>query len=88
MNGMGIKWFVGIVLGLLLLVVLCMLVILWLLGGWESGVIGVLFVCLLLWVVIISVSVLFLISVGVWVVLVVVNVVLFGVFWLLCLMVI
>ena len=82
MNGMGTKWLAGTVLGLPLSVALCTLSILWLPGGWESGVIGALLACLRLWAVIISVSVLFSTSARAWSVLAAANAVSFGVLWL------
>ncbi|CAJ0742960.1 hypothetical protein R16034_03407 [Ralstonia edaphis] len=82
MSGMGTKWLAGAVLGLPLSIALCTLAILWLPGGWESGVIGALLVCLPLWAVIISVSALFPTSARAWGVLAAVNAVSFGVLWL------
>ncbi|CAJ0702777.1 hypothetical protein LMG19089_03179 [Ralstonia edaphis] len=82
MNGMGTKWLAGAVLGLPLSIALCTLAILWLPGGWESGVIAALLVCLPLWAVIISVSVLFPTSARAWTVLAAANAVSFGVLWL------
>ena len=82
MNGMGTKWLAGAVLGLPLSIALCTLAILWLPGGWESGVIAALLVCLPLWAVIISVSVLFPTSARAWTVLAPANAVSFGVLWL------
>ncbi|CAJ0691670.1 hypothetical protein KOL96_04955 (plasmid) [Ralstonia wenshanensis] len=82
MNGMGTKWLAGTVLGLPLSVALCTLSILWLPGGWESGVIGALLACLPLWAVIIGVSVLFSTSARAWSVLAAANAVSFGVLWL------
>jgi len=82
MNGMGTKWLAGTVLGLPLSVALCTLAILWLPGGWESGVIGALLVCLPLWAVIISVSVLFRSSARAWGVLTASNALSFGALWL------
>jgi len=51
-------------------------------GGWESGVIGALLVCLPLWAVIISVSVLFPTSARAWTVLAAANAVSYGALWL------
>ena len=82
MNGMGTKWLAATVLGLPLSVALCTLAILWLPGGWESGVIGALLVCLPLWAVIISVSVLFRSSARAWGVLTAANALSFGALWL------
>lgn len=82
MSGMGTKWLAGAVLGLPLSIALCTLAIVWLPGGWESGVIGALLVCLPLWAVIISVSVLFSSSARAWVVLAAANALSFGVLWL------
>jgi len=82
MTGMGTKWLAGTVLGLPLSVALCTLAILWLPGGWESGVIGALLVCLPLWAVIISVSVLFPTSARAWTVLAAANAVSYGALWL------
>ncbi|MCT7298505.1 hypothetical protein N5J06_12885 [Ralstonia sp. CHL-2022] len=82
MNGVGTKWLAGTVLGLPLSVALCTLAILWLPGGWESGVIGALLVCLPLWAVIISVSVLFRSSARAWAVLTAANALSFGALWL------
>lgn len=82
MSGMGTKWLAGAVLGLPLSIALCTLAILWLPRGWESGVIGALLVCLPLWAVIISVSVLFPTSARAWGVLAAANAVSFGVLWL------
>ncbi|KHK57790.1 membrane protein [Ralstonia sp. A12] len=82
MNGMGTKWLAGAVLGLPLSIALCTLAILWLPGGWESGLIGALLVCLPLWAVFISVSVLFSTSVHAWIVFGTANLLSFGVLWL------
>ncbi|ANH76154.1 hypothetical protein A9Y76_24775 [Ralstonia insidiosa] len=82
MTGMGTKWLAGVVLGLPLSIALCTLAILWLPGGWESGLIGALLVCLPLWVVFISASVLFSTSVHAWVVFGTANLLSFGVLWL------
>ncbi|CAJ0717839.1 hypothetical protein LMG6871_02256 [Ralstonia edaphis] len=82
MNGMGTKWLAGAVLGLPLSIALCTLAILWLPGGWESGVIAALLVCLPLWAVIISVSVLFPTSARAWTVLAAANAASFGALWL------
>ncbi|KMW45614.1 hypothetical protein PQH03_25415 [Ralstonia insidiosa] len=82
MNGMGTKWLAGTVLGLPLSIALCTLAILWLPGGWESGLIGALLVCLPLWAVFISVSVLFSTSVRAWAVFGTANLLSFGVLWL------
>ncbi|CAJ0858209.1 hypothetical protein R20233_00570 [Ralstonia sp. LMG 32965] len=82
MSGMGTKWLAGTVLGLPLSIALCTLAIRWLPGGWESGVIGALLLCLPLWAVIISVSVLFPTSARAWGVLAAANAVSFGVLWL------
>ncbi|MRS97246.1 hypothetical protein GJQ57_01125 [Ralstonia pickettii] len=82
MNGIGTKWLAGTVLGLPLSVALCTLAILWLPGGWESGIAGALLACLPLWAVIISASVLFRSSARAWTVLVAANALSFGVLWL------
>ena len=82
MNGMGTKWLAGTVLGLPLSVALCTLAILWMPGGWESGVIGALVACLPLWAVIISVSVLFPTSARAWGVLTAANALSLGALWL------
>ncbi|GCB02475.1 hypothetical protein [Ralstonia sp. SET104] len=82
MTGMGTKWLAGAVLGLPLSIALCTLAILWLPGGWESGVIGALLICLPLWAVIISVSVLFSTSARAWALLAAANALSFGVLWL------
>ncbi|MEE2979650.1 MAG: hypothetical protein VYB88_19475 [Pseudomonadota bacterium] len=82
MNGIGTKWLAGTVLGLPLSVALCTLAILWLPGGWESGIVGALLACLPLWAVIISASVLFRSSARAWTVLVAANALSFGALWL------
>ena len=82
MTGMGTKWLAGAVLGLPVSIALCTLAIVWLPGGWESGVIGALLFCLPLWAVIISLSVLFPTSARAWAVLAAANAVSFGVLWL------
>ena len=82
MSCMGTKWLAGAVLGLPLSIALCTLAILRLPGGWESGVIGALLVCLPLWAVIISVSVLFPTSARAWGVLAAANALSFGALWL------
>lgn len=82
MNGMGTQWLAGTVLGLPLSIALCTLAILWLPGGWESGIIGALLACLPVWAVIISASVLFAGSARAWSVLAVANALSFGVLWL------
>jgi hypothetical protein len=82
MTGMGTKWLAGAVLGLPLSIALCTLAIVWLPGGWESGVISALLFCLPLWAVIISLSVLFPTSARAWAVLAAANAVSFGVLWL------
>jgi hypothetical protein len=82
MTGMGTKWLAGAVLGLPLSIALCTLAIQWLPGGWESGIIGALLVCLPLWAVIISVSVLFSSSSRAWTVLAAADALSLGVLWL------
>lgn len=82
MNQIGTKWLAGAVLGLPLSIALCALAILWLPGGWESGVIGALLACLPVWVVVICVSVLFPTSARAWTVLAAANALSFGVLWL------
>ncbi|WP_426399376.1 hypothetical protein ACN9M1_24055 [Ralstonia sp. R-29] len=81
MTGIGTKWLAGVVLGLPLSVALCTLAIVWLPGGWESGVIGALLACLPLWVVIISGSTLFRTSARAWSVLAAGNALSYCVLW-------
>ena len=81
MTGIGTKWLAGVVLGLPLSIALCTLAIVWLPGGWESGVIGALLACLPLWVVIISGSTLFPTSARAWTMLAAGNALSYSVLW-------
>lgn len=81
-TGIGTRWLAGAVLGLPLSIALCALAIVWLPGGWESGVIGALLACLPVWAVIISMSVLFPTSARAWTVLAAANALSFGVLWM------
>lgn len=58
-GGIGTKWLAGTLLGFPLSLAVCTLAILWLPGGWQSGIIGAVTASLPLWVAIISTSLLF-----------------------------
>ncbi|TDF63109.1 hypothetical protein E1J61_26135 [Cupriavidus sp. L7L] len=78
---MGTKWLAGILLGLPLAVALCTLSILWLPGGWETGIVAAVVACLPVWVTIISCSLLFGTSRSAWLWLGGANLVCFGALW-------
>ncbi|EON20531.1 hypothetical protein C265_06164 [Cupriavidus sp. GA3-3] len=80
---MGTKWLAGALLGLPLAVALCTLLILWLPGGWETGIVAAVVACLPVWVAIISASLLFRSSRTAWVWLGGANLLCFGALWLL-----
>lgn len=78
---MGTKWLAGALLGLPLAVALCTLAILWLPGGWETGVVAAVVACLPVWVAIISASLLFRTSRTAWIWLGGANLLCFGALW-------
>ncbi|WP_454735326.1 hypothetical protein [Cupriavidus necator] len=78
---MGTKWLAGTLLGLPLAVALCTLAILWLPGGWETGVVAAVVTCLPVWVAIISCSLLFRSSASAWLWLGGANLLCFGAMW-------
>lgn len=81
-SAMGTKWLAGALLGLPLAVALCTLLILWLPGGWETGIVAAVVACLPVWVAIISASLLFRSSRTAWVWLGGANLLCFGALWL------
>ncbi|MFS8977677.1 hypothetical protein PO002_24760 [Cupriavidus necator] len=80
-DAMGTKWLAGTLLGLPLAVALCTLAILWLPGGWETGVVAAVVTCLPVWVAIISCSLLFRSSASAWLWLGGANLLCFGALW-------
>ncbi|MFJ4291957.1 hypothetical protein ACIP1U_19555 [Cupriavidus sp. NPDC089707] len=78
---MGTKWLAGTLLGLPLAVALCTLSILWLPGGWETGIVAAVVACLPVWVTIISCSLLFRTSRSAWLWLCGANLLCFGALW-------
>ncbi|MBP0639697.1 MULTISPECIES: hypothetical protein [unclassified Cupriavidus] len=78
---MGTKWLAGTLLGLPLAVALCTLSILWLPGGWETGLVAAVVACLPVWVAIISCSLLFRTSRSAWLWLGSANLLCFGALW-------
>ncbi|BDB23921.1 hypothetical protein Tamer19_35150 [Cupriavidus sp. TA19] len=78
---MGTKWLAGTLLGLPLAVLLCTLSILWLPGGWETGIVAAVVACLPVWVTIISCSLLFRTSRSAWLWLGGANLLGFGALW-------
>lgn len=78
---MGTKWLAGTLLGLPLAVALCTLGIVWLPGGWQSGLVAAVFLCLPAWVAIISLSLLFRTSMTAWLWLAGANLAAFGLIW-------
>lgn len=78
---MGTKWLAGTLLGLPLAMVLCTLSILWLPGGWETGIVAAVVACLPVWVTIICCSLLFRTSRSAWLWLGGANLLCFGVLW-------
>ncbi|SCU96663.1 conserved membrane hypothetical protein [Cupriavidus necator] len=82
-SAMGTKWLAGALLGLPLAVALCTLLILWLPGGWETGIVAAVVACLPVWVAIISASLLFRSSRAAWIWLGGANLLCFGTLWLL-----
>lgn len=77
----GTKWLAGTLLGLPLAVALCTLAILWLPGGWETGLVAAVAACLPVWVAIISCSLLFRSSASAWLWLGGANLLCFGTLW-------
>lgn len=77
----GTKWLAGGLLGLPLAVALCTLGILWLPGGWEGGVVIATVLGFVLWVAIISLSLLFQTSRAAWLWLIGGNLVCYGILW-------
>ncbi|RZT42312.1 hypothetical protein [Cupriavidus agavae] len=77
----GTKWLAGALLGLPLAIALCTLGILWLPGGWEGGVIIGVTLSFVLWVAIISLSLLFETSLAAWLWLIGGNVICYGILW-------
>ncbi|MEN7527787.1 MULTISPECIES: hypothetical protein [unclassified Cupriavidus] len=75
----GTKWLAGTLLGLPLAIALCTLGILWLPGGWEGGVVLAIMLSFVLWVAIISLSLLFETSLRAWLWLVGGNLVCYGI---------
>ncbi len=78
---MGTKWLAGTLLGLPLAFALCTLGIVWLPGGWQSGLVAALLLCLPAWVAIISLSLLFRTSLAAWLWLAGANLAGFGLTW-------
>ncbi|SDD03450.1 hypothetical protein SAMN05216345_105303 [Cupriavidus sp. YR651] len=83
---MGTKWLAGALLGFPLAIALCTLGILWLPGGWEGGVVAAVTLSFVLYVAIVSLSLLFATSRGAWLWLAGANLVCFGILWALRLM--
>lgn len=77
----GTKWLAGVLLGLPLAIALCTLGILWLPGGWESGVVLALMLSFVLWVSIISLTLLCQTSRAAWLWLIGGNLVCYGILW-------
>jgi len=82
----GTRWLAGMLLGLPLAIVLCTLGVLWLPGGWEGGIVVALMLSFVLWVAIISLSLLFSSSRAAWLWLLAANLAGFGALWVLRLM--
>lgn len=80
-EGIGTKWLAGTVLGFPLSLAVCTLAILWLPGGWQSGIIAAVTASLPLWVAIISTSLLFSTSRAAWMWLAAGNLICFGALW-------
>lgn len=78
---MGTKWLAGALFGLPLAVALCTLSILWLPGGWETGIVAAVVACLPVWVAIISASLRFRSSRAAWVWLGGANLLCFSALW-------
>jgi len=77
----GTKWLAGTLLGLPLAIVLCTLGVLWLPGGWEGGMVVAVMLSFVLWVAIISLSLLFATSRAAWLWLLAANLIGFGMLW-------
>lgn len=77
----GTKWLAGALLGLPLAIALCTLGILWLPGGWEGGVVLALMLSFVLWVSIISLTLLCQTSRAAWIWLIGGNLVCYGILW-------
>ncbi len=77
----GTKWLAGALLGLPLAIALCTLGILWLPGGWEGGVVLALMLSFVLWVSIISLTLLCQTSRAAWLWLIGGNLVCYGILW-------
>ena len=77
----GTKWLAGALLGLPLAIALCTLGILWLPGGWEGGVVLALMLSFVLWVSIISLTLLCQSSRAAWLWLIGGNLVCYGILW-------
>ncbi|MBO4120896.1 hypothetical protein J5T34_09115 [Cupriavidus gilardii] len=80
-GGIGTKWLAGTLLGFPLSLAVCTLAVLWLPGGWQSGIIGAITASLPLWVAIISASLLFATSRAAWLWLGAANLICFGALW-------
>ncbi|WP_432259934.1 hypothetical protein [Cupriavidus sp. TMH.W2] len=80
-SAMGTKWLAGALLGLPLAVALCTLSILWLPGGWETGIVAAVVAFVPVWVAIISASLLFRSSRAAWIWLGSANLLCFGALW-------
>jgi len=78
---MGTKWLAGTLLGLPLAIALCTLGVLWLPGGWEGGVVVAIVLSFVLWVAIISLTLLFHSSRAAWLWLAGGNLVCYGILW-------
>lgn len=77
----GTKWLAGTLLGLPLAVALCTLGVLWLPAGWESGIVPAIMLSFVLWVTIISLSLLFQTSRAAWLWLIGGNLACYGILW-------
>jgi hypothetical protein len=77
----GTKWLAGTLLGLPLAVVLCTLGVFWLPGSWEGGMVVALMLSFVLWVAIISLSLLFATSRAAWLWLLVANLLCYSALW-------
>ncbi len=78
----GTRWLAGTLLGLPLTIALCTLGVLWLPGGWEGGIVVALMLSFVLWVAIISLSLLFSSSRAAWLWLLAANLACFGALWI------
>jgi len=77
----GTKWLAGTLLGLPLAVVLCTLGARWLPADWEGGMVIALMLSFVLWVAIISLSLLFATSRAAWLWLLAADLIGFGLLW-------